>query len=287
MVVSEIRNSVKLLVTTKLKVMFVPETFELAERLAPGSNDPTKHDEQGWDVYWEAQKTNRGAALYDAVASFYRRWIIRPSLNAFAEKYFPPGGDVLHAGCGSGQVDLDIRNHVKLTGLDISVKALELYKKTNKGHCQILHGSIFEIPLPAESMDGVYNLGVMEHFTEHEIRTILAEFHRVLRPGGRAILFWPPELGLSGVFLRAVTAAFAAAGQPNKRFHPREITRVQSRQHVTELLASSGFRVLQYYFGPKDAFTYAVIVAEKSMRRSTSVGEAGSVTALAGSSDTA
>jgi dolichol-phosphate mannosyltransferase len=284
MAFAEVRNSLNLLVTTKFKVMFNPEKFEIAARPAPGSIDPTKHDDQGWDAYWETQKTKAGGLVYDAIASIYRKWIIRPSLNAFVEKYFPPGGEVLHAGCGSGQVDLDIRNHVKITGLDISVKALDFYKKTNKDHCQVLHGSIFEIPLPAESMDGVYNLGVMEHFTEGEIRAILAEFHRVLRGGGRAILFWPPEFGLSVMFFKGLKAAFAAAGQPDKKFHPDEITRVRSRKHVTELLESAGFTVLQYYFGPKDVFTYSVIVAEKPTHRHDTVGGSGPVTAFARSS---
>ena len=266
MAFAEIRNSLELLVRTKFQVMFNPEKFELAERLAPDAIDPSKHDDQGWDAYWETQKTKAGGLVYDAVASIYRKWIIRPSLNAFVHKYFPAGGQVLHAGCGSGQVDIDIRSRVKITGLDISVKALDFYKKTNRDQCAVLHGSIFDIPLPAGSMDGVYNLGVMEHFTEDEIRAILGELHRVLRTGGRAILFWPPEFGLSVLFFKGLRAAYAAAGQPDKKFHPDEITRVRSRKHVTRLVESAGFEVVDYAFGPRDAFTYAVIVAEKPAR---------------------
>jgi len=263
MAFAEVRNSLRLLAATKFKVMFNPEKFEIAERLAPEAIDPTQQDDQGWDDYWETHKTKADRMVYDAVASIYRKWIIRPSLNAFVGRYFAPGSQVLHAGCGSGQVDVDIRNRVKITGLDISVRALDFYKKTNKNLCEVLHGSIFSIPLPAESMDGVYNLGVMEHFTEDEIHAILGELHRVLRAGGRAILFWPPEFGLSVMFLKGLKAAFAAAGQPDKKFHPDEITRVRSRKHVTDLLESAGFSVLAYSFGPRDAFTYAVIVAEK------------------------
>ena len=272
MAFSEVRNSLKLLVTTKFKVMFNPEKFEIAERFAPEAIDPDHHDEQGWDAYWETQKTKAGGLVYDAVASIYRKWIIRPSLNAFVHKYFPAGGQVLHAGCGSGQVDVDIRSRVKITGLDISVKALDFYKKTNRDQCAVLHGSIFDIPLPAGSMDGVYNLGVMEHFTEAEIHAILGELRRVLRAGGRAILFWPPEFGLSVMFFKALKAGFAAAGQPDKKFHPDEITRVRSRKHVTQLLESAGFRVLRYSFGPRDAFTYSVIVAEKPAEHSATGG---------------
>jgi SAM-dependent methyltransferase len=273
MVFAEIRNSVELLVRTKCQVMFNPEKFELGERLAANAVDRTERDQE-WDACWEARKTTAGGLVYDAIASICRKWIIRPSLNAFVERYFPPGGEVLHAGCGSGQVDRDIRHRIRITGLDISLTVLDYYKKINKEHCRVLHGSIFDIPLPAESMDGVYNLDVMEHFTEDEIRAILGELHRVLRAGGRAILFWPPEFGLSALFFKALRAAYAAAGRSDKPFHPNEITRVQSRKHVTQLVESAGFEVVDYAFGPRDAFTYAVIVAEKPAARGVGDGMA-------------
>jgi predicted SAM-dependent methyltransferase len=31
----------------------------------------------------------------------------------------------------------------------------------------------------------------MEHFTDKEIHRILREFHRILKPGGKIVLFWP------------------------------------------------------------------------------------------------
>ena len=105
-------------------------------------------------------------------------------------------------------MDADIRHHVSITGLDISVNALRLYRKVNRGHGRALHGSIFEIPLPDGAVDGVYNLGVMEHFTEDEIGRILREFHRVLRRRGRVLVFWPPEFGLSVLFFKGLGWVF-------------------------------------------------------------------------------
>ena len=66
----------------------------------------------------------------------------------------------------------------------------------------MIHDSIFSVPVPDSSFDGIYNLGVMEHFTEDEIMGILKEFHRVLKSNGKIILFWPPEYGLSVQFLK-------------------------------------------------------------------------------------
>lgn len=262
----EIRRSVELLVVTCFKALFNPEKFDIGDDVeAVTEGDPALGDEQGWDAYWDGQKTQAGGLLYDAIASFYRKWIIRPSLNRFVRRYFAPGAQVLHAGCGSGQVDADIRHHVAITGLDVSVNALRLYRKVNRGHCRALHGSIFSIPLPDGGVDGVYNLGVMEHFTEEEIRRILREFHRVLKDGGRAVVFWPPEFGLSVMFFKGLGFVLRTVfGKKDVKFHPDEITRVRSRRHVTDLFESEGFRVLEYSFGPRDLFTYAVVAAERA-----------------------
>jgi len=259
----EVRKSVRLLFVTCFKAAFNPEKFELGDDVVPSANPGVPPDEQGWDSYWENQKEKAGGLLYDAIASFYRKFIIRPSLNRFVARHFKPGARVLHAGCGSGQVDADIRHRVSITGLDISLNALRLYRRVNQRHCETLHGSIFDIPMPERPFEGIYNLGVMEHFTEAEIAKILAQFHRVLLPEGRVVLFWPPEFGASVLFFKGLTRVFAAFGRPNVKFHPDEITRVRSRRHVTGLLEAAGFRVIDYSFGPRDLFTYSVVVGQR------------------------
>lgn len=261
---ADARRSLELLVTTYFKTLFNPEKFEIAEpfRLADGS--VVLKDDQGWEQYWENQKTKVGGLLYDAIASFYRKVIIRRSLNYFIQKTFPRGSHVLHAGCGSGQVDVDIRHWVKITGMDISLNALSFYKKTNKDLCQPLYGSIFEIPVADASFDGIYNLGVMEHFDEKEIHKIMKEFHRVLKPGGAAVLFWPPEFGLSVIFFKVLGFFFRTVlRKKSVKFHPDEICRIRSRKHAERMIRAAGFELDRFYFGPKDVFTYAVCVARK------------------------
>jgi SAM-dependent methyltransferase len=227
-----------------------------------GSDENPLQDTQGWNAYWDKKKSKRGL-FYDIVAEFYRRVIIRRSLNRFIKGNFAKGDLVLHAGCGSGQVDADISSYISITAMDISPVALEIYKRENGPNSTTLWASIFQIPLPDASMAGIYNLGVMEHFTEEEIQRILQEFLRVLRPGGRFVAFWPPELGLSVLFLKTLTALLKPLVKKDYKFHPDEICRIQSKQHALEIFQKAGFNVLQYAFGPRDAFTYAVIVAEK------------------------
>ena len=72
-----------------------------------------------------------------------------------------------------------------------------LYENHNPKVYRIEQASIFALPQADESVDGVYNLGVLEHFTGEDIRSILREFHRVLRVGGKVLVFWPHERGTS------------------------------------------------------------------------------------------
>ncbi len=214
-----------------------------------------------WDGYWN-KKRDSGGALYDTIAAFYRQNIIKPSLDHFSRKYFQPGSRLLHAGCGSGQVDKDLRGHFKVTAVDMSQPALNLYRKFNSP-AGVVQGDIFSIPFTGEKFDGVYNLGVMEHFTEAEIKDALKEFDRVLKPGGRVLLFWPPEFGMSVIFLRIMHGILNTFSQRDVELHPPEITRVRSREHVRSLCEGNDLKMIDYYFGPRDMFTQSVIVLEK------------------------
>jgi hypothetical protein len=47
------------------------------------------------------------------------------------------------------------------------------------------------------------------------------------------------------------------------QLHPPEPTKVSSRAQVTSYLEAAGFRLRSLEFGPRDAFTYVVLVADK------------------------
>lgn len=218
--------------------------------------------EQDWEIYWGAQGKPT-SKTYDAIAEFYRKNIIIKILNFFLEKHFKKGEKVLHAGCGSGQVDLDANNYLQVVALDISAKALEIYKNANPNHFQVVKGTIFGLPFEDASFDGIYNLGVMEHFTEDEIQQILKEFKRVVKDGGKIVLFWPPTKGVTVNFLDTVHFVCNKIFRMNIKLHPDEITRVKSKAHAQSIIDKSGMKMIDYYFGIKDLFTQAVIVVQK------------------------
>jgi ubiquinone/menaquinone biosynthesis C-methylase UbiE len=224
--------------------------------------DKHKLVEEDWDIYW-ADKDKTGNAVYDFLAGIYRRLIVKNILNYFVKKYFSKGIKVLHAGCGSGQVDVDIASHVNITALDISANALKIYKKVHGMNAKTVQGNIFHLPFEEQSFDGYYNLGVMEHFTQDEIHQILTEAKRILKPQGRILVLWPPTFGFTVFILDSAHFILNKIFRMKIKLHPDEITRVKSRKHAIDSFEKAGFKILEYYFGPKDIFTQAVIIAEK------------------------
>jgi len=216
-----------------------------------------------WDEYWE-KKSGVCGSLYDIISSFYRKFIIRRTLNYFIKKHFSPGETLLHAGCGSGQVDIDINRKFSIAALDISPYALDLYRQFNQNNPRLIHGDILHIPFEDGIFDGAYNLGVLEHFTEEEIARIFAELRRVIKPQGRILVFWPPEFGLSVRFLKIIHAILRITTGRQVKLHPDEISLAKSRSHIEAIAARVDLKIKDYYFGLRDCFTQVAVVFEKS-----------------------
>ena len=100
------------------------------------------------------------------------------------------GRDVLEIGCGPG---LDLvrfaRNGARVTGVDIAPVALELardYCRVAGVPATLLEADGAHLPFPDASFDLVYCHGVLSFVRDPA--GVIAEAHRVLRPGGQAIL---------------------------------------------------------------------------------------------------
>lgn len=227
------------------------------------SKEKAMKEEKEWDKYWTKKKT-KSQTVYRIIASFYRKFLIKRSLNHFLKKEFKNGSGLLHAGSGSGQVDEDIKKIFDITALDISAEAIKLYKFYNGNTSKTLKASIFDIPVKDKTFDGIYNLGVHEHFTGKENEKIFKEFLRVLKDDGKIVLFWPPKFGISVTFLNTTHFILNDVLKRKIRLHPEEISLIQSKKQIENFLKDNGFKVTHYYFGPKDLFTYCVVVGKKT-----------------------
>ncbi len=219
-------------------------------------------EEKEWDKYWTKKKTT-SQAIYRSIASIYGTFIIKKALNFFIEKEFKTGSKLLHAGSGSGQVDKDLVKNFDVLALDISSQALKLYKINNGENANVLKASIFDIPKRSGTFDGIYNLGVHEHFLASENEKIFKEFSRVLKPKGKIVLFWPPKYGFSVIVLNTLHFILNEVLRKNIRLHPEEVSLIESKKQANEILKNAGFKLIKYYFGPKDLFTQTVLVAKK------------------------
>lgn len=261
MTISDAVNGLKFLFQTFYLSKIYQDSYTYCPVLLHPNKKPEKAERE-WDEYWLSERKQR-KILYDATAVFYRKYIIRRTLNYYMKKHFKKGAKMLHAGCGGGQVDTDVVRMVNVTALDISTGALNRYKNLYKDSCKVLQGSILNLPIKDGSFDGVYNLGVMEHFSPADIKKILDEFHRVLKKNGKIMLFWPPVYGSSVYFLDSLHFVLNNILHKNIRLHPEEYVRVKSKKQISTILGESGFKLIGFYFGPRDFFTYQIIVAEK------------------------
>lgn len=237
-----------------------PGRFRLAK--APVELDPALIDPQNWNEYWD-KKSHKSTAVYDVIATVYRNAVIKRRLEATLFREFAPGARLLHAGCGSGQVDAGLHRHAKITAIDISPSALAIYRRHNPEAEEVRHASIFDLPFPNGSFDGAYNLGVVEHFEREELVRAFTEVARVLRPRGKLVVFWPHARATSVAVLKTAHFVLNDVLHKDVRFHPPEVSLVHSRREAAELLAEGGFELEAYEFGVKDFFVQSVVVGTR------------------------
>ena len=124
-------------------------------------------------------------------------------------------------------------------------------------------GDLFAPPFRANVFDGAWNLGVMEHFTAPDIERLFVALARVLRPGGRALIFWPPKYGLSVIALAATSKVLNALRRSPLQLYPDEVSLFTTAGRARRLLRPARLALERTHFGIRDLFTYVVLVASK------------------------
>jgi len=156
---------------------------------------------------------------YDAVAETYARMfrdalrdqpLDRAMVTAFAE-VVGEGGRVADLGCGPGAVTAHLAElGLEVFGVDASTAMIELAREAHPG-LRFDVGSM-EAPAIADgTLDGVLSRWSVIHTPPDELPVILAEFHRVLAPGGHLLIAFSASEGPSHptqVFDHAVAPAY-------------------------------------------------------------------------------
>jgi SAM-dependent methyltransferase len=97
--------------------------------------------------------------------------------------------DILDAGCGSGGMTRFLARYGRVTGIDLAPEALAFARRRQL--TRLARASIGVLPFHDGSFDIVTSFDVLYHLNVDDDCAALTELHRVLRPGGIALIRVP------------------------------------------------------------------------------------------------
>lgn len=225
------------------------------------ATDREKAESVDWSSHWGEEHQG---GFFQKFFSFYRKAVFARTVAYFTNHYFAPEGVFVEAGAGTAEtsVRMDTRGGARvLVALDIVFPVLKMCDPVMDAR---VCGDNFMLPFRDSSLDGIWNLGVMEHFTHDKIDEMVREFHRALKPGGRLILFWPAKNSIPQKLLGA--AAFIINLKKRERrfqFHPDEISQLRSNREARNVLQRNGFHPLHIDWGFASGMAFKSVVGEK------------------------
>ncbi|XVS67305.1 class I SAM-dependent methyltransferase [Actinosynnema sp. CA-299493] len=196
---------------------------------------------------------------YDTVADSYLDFarealakapLLRGVLAVFAEAVREVGGPVADIGCGPGLITSHLHGlGLDAFGVDLSPRMVELAGQRYPD-LRFHVGSMTDLDLADASVGGVLAFYSIIHVPDAEVPTALAHFHRVLRPGGVAMLGFHV-----GDRVRLKTEGYG--GHPmSLHVHRRPVERVAG------WLRDAGFAIeAQVLLGPDDEVPGGVLIA--------------------------
>lgn len=144
----------------------------------------------------EAEKRTDCQASYDRVADEYIRRIFdelrhkpldRQLLDRFAAGVHQ-SGPVCDIGCGPGHIARYLHERgVRVCGVDLSPVMVERARSLNPD-IEFRQGDMLALDAPDETWSGIAAFYSIIHIPRHDMAQAMAEFRRVLRPGGLLLL---------------------------------------------------------------------------------------------------
>jgi ubiquinone/menaquinone biosynthesis C-methylase UbiE len=178
------------------------------------------------------KRYERYAPSYDRRFARYSDGTLHKALDLVPDT----DGQLLDVACGTGLFESLLRKHrprMRITGIDLSPQMLERARERFVGDKQVqfMGGSAERI----DAADASYDVLVCNnafHLVQ-DAPAALREFHRVLRPGGRAIIVdWCmdyPQIVMMDLFLR---------------MSDRQTRNIRTIEALAKLMHAAGFQVM-------------------------------------------
>ena len=100
----------------------------------------------------------------------------------------PKGAKVLDAGCGAGiPISQMLSEKFEVTGVDFSEAQIELARK-NVPHANFICEDMTKLDFPENTFDGICSYYAIIHIPREEHQALLANFYRMLKTSGVALL---------------------------------------------------------------------------------------------------
>jgi alpha-beta hydrolase superfamily lysophospholipase/2-polyprenyl-3-methyl-5-hydroxy-6-metoxy-1,4-benzoquinol methylase len=209
--------------------------------------------ERGVRYFAQAQTTVQWRFTEELVSKIdYTAWgFLRDYLPRTAKDERPR---MAVAGCGSGHsIRGLLSRHPELSdwqidGFDVDYKAIRAARRSfaDSANVQFHVGDIRDRNvLPSDGFDVVYMHGIFDHCGEH--RTVLANVHRALKPGGR-VFYVAPDRNLY-TWLAFVTVGPLFVSGLYKSIH--DFRRFPRPAELSRLLQDVGYRLLPQH-GPSE-----------------------------------
>lgn len=152
---------------------------------------------------------NKIAKVYDLLAEHSEQPMREKGLAKLAAR---PDERVLEIGFGTGHCLVSLAKAVgpdgKVFGIDLSEEMLKrsrqlLEQEGLADRVELTCGDAAKLPYDDDSLDAIFSSFTLELFDTPELPKVLAEWKRVLKPGGRLVVVSLSKEGKQGVVMKA------------------------------------------------------------------------------------